>query len=113
MVRVLTVDETQAFLANHPEIRADDIPSYGLRVDDSGKNYLVGLDHNTGQVKVIDITAYNDYWFGQEAIDPTSPGVNWDDVYNEAVKPALQFGGAVLNLLILGAGVWLVSKFSK
>lgn len=58
MVRVLTAEETAAFLERHP-YATEQIPSYGLRVSESGRDYLVGVNHTTGEIKVIDITAYD------------------------------------------------------
>lgn len=52
-MRVLTTAEAQAFLSRHP-VTAAEIPSYGLHVEEDGRDYLVALNHTTGEVKVID-----------------------------------------------------------
>ncbi len=61
-VRVLSDDEARAVLARHPEITASRIPSYGIVFFDEQdeRDYLVGLVHATGEIRVIDATAYDE-----------------------------------------------------
>lgn len=58
MIRILTEGETRDFLYRNP-IDAADIPTWGLRVQDGGRDYVVALVHKTGQVKVMDVTTYD------------------------------------------------------
>jgi hypothetical protein len=57
-MRVLSTMEANLFLAAHP-IGADQIPSYGLNESYNGIDYLLGVNHNTGTIQVMDITAYD------------------------------------------------------
>lgn len=60
-MRVLSLAEAQAFLLQHPVIAAD-IPSFGLHIEDAGRDYLVALNHTTGEVKVIDTGISSAEW---------------------------------------------------
>jgi hypothetical protein len=57
-MRVLSSAETSNFLAIHP-FTPDEIPSYGLNETYGSIDYLIGVNHNTGEIKVMDITAYD------------------------------------------------------
>jgi len=67
MIRILSEQETRDFLDRNP-IDAADIPTWGLRIQDGGRDYVVALVHKTGQVKVMDVTTYDPA--SGERIDP-------------------------------------------
>ncbi len=109
-VRVLDASLAAIFLQRHPEIRADEIPSYGIHVTDdfegAPRDYLVGLNHNTGEVKVIDITAYQD----GVRIDPATAGqVDWAAFLRDTFDPFT--AGSLTNIVLVAAlvigGIWL------
>ncbi len=114
MVRVLDAAATAALLARHPEIRADAIPSWGVTVTDDfegeTRDYLVGLVHSTGEIRVVDITASNDYWFGQMRIDPENPGIDWTSFWESLNTGLGGIGGAIgFAVLVIGA-IWLWNR---
>lgn len=61
-VRVLSDAEARDILLRHPEIQASRIPSYGLRFydEETNKDYLAGIVHATGEVRLIDVTMYDE-----------------------------------------------------
>lgn len=117
--RVLTTSEAREFLLRHPEILPEQIPSYGMRISEylGGEihDYLIGIVHATGEVKVVDVTAYEN----GRRIDPATAGVS----YWQAILESLQETGGALDpfktgtignqiviiALILG-GVWIWRK---
>jgi hypothetical protein len=74
MIRILSDAETAAFLGRHPEIRPDPdiIPTWGLRVTEGQKDYVVALPRAgqyAGRIRVMDATVYDPET--GERLDPT------------------------------------------
>lgn len=61
-VKVLSDSEAKEILLRHPEVKASRIPSYGLKFYDAetDKDYLAGLVHSTGEIRLVDVTYYVD-----------------------------------------------------
>ena len=131
-IRVLTAAEARAFLARHPEITPDVIPSYGLFLEEQAHDYVVALVHATGEIKVIDATLYDErgvridpesaLWWSQvreslyRVIDPFQITYKVGREFTEALdslENVYQAIGGVKGLMwlaIAGLGVWLVVK---
>jgi hypothetical protein len=115
MARVLTVEETREFLSRHPDITADKVPSYGLRVTEGQTDYLVGIVHATGEIKVIDITAHDEQG---NRIDPNISSFQslWDAITSSVAEaPGILLKRAIglpddfptWIILVVGAGITL------
>ncbi len=120
-VRVLDAVATATLLSRHPDIRADAIPSYGVRVVDDfegqgDKDYLIGLVHETGEVKAIDLTAYNQYWFDLEGpgqrIDPADPAslTDFEAFLKGLADPFVDVAQYVFYAAVIFGGIWLINR---
>jgi len=74
MIRILSDVDTAAFLRRHPEITADPdiIPTWGLRVSEGQKDYVVVLPRAgqyAGRIRVMDATVFDPET--GERLDPT------------------------------------------
>lgn len=140
-VRVLTDEEARDVLLRHPEIQASRIPSYGLKFYDysTDKDYLAGIVHATGQVRVIDMTMYDESGqrIDQEAaltraerevliIELAKYFSDPYGLYGKYVDSVIDYAFRVKNFVFSSSGskiffggigllaaVWLISKFSE
>ena len=110
-VRVLSTSEARTLLDRHSLIKPEIIPSWGVWLEDDVlspgfmHDYLVGIIHETGEVKILDITAYNSLG---DRIDPiTQSGFTFANLWREIenrINPLKL--GTVPNLILIGVLIW-------
>lgn len=59
MITKLSAEETREIVTIYG-ITAESIPSYGLKFIHGGRDILIGINHNTGQIQGFDLTVYED-----------------------------------------------------
>ena len=62
-IRILSTSEARTLLGRYPEITPESIPSYGIRFEEDfmgrTRDYLIGLNCNSGEVKIFDISEFD------------------------------------------------------
>jgi hypothetical protein len=107
--------DTAAFVAKWG-IRADDVPSYGLRIVDGGKDYLVGVRHATGEIGVWDVTAYDPSTGARidpALLDQSSLETLADAIWKgtaESISQTPAYVNDLLKLAAIGVGVYLAAQ---
>jgi len=110
-VRVLSGKELTDFLTRHP-YDPTDIPSYGIRIWEDNRYYLIGVNHNTNEIVVLDITAYD------ETGQAINPGIAEESeiirVFNavisgtkEGMESTIRFSPDIFKWILLGFGVYV------
>lgn len=100
----------------HP-VKPEDIPSYGVDFQEGNSWYRVGINHNTGEVKVMDLTTVDPATGA--VIDPSMLEQSELDLWVAAViggtKEALTSDIPNLAILIIGGLVifWIVKEWKR
>lgn len=120
--RVLDTADTTEFLAAHPEITADVIPTYGLRVRHTdGEDYLVAIIHGTGEIKVIFQSVYDEDGTRLSEFDARVKDLlndiwkwsNYPSWYLSKKGSEMGISDAIIGIALIGTGLWIASNIKN
>ncbi|MCP5101883.1 MAG: hypothetical protein GY950_00805 [bacterium] len=115
--RVLNEADTVEILSRHPEIKPDTIPTYGIKIQDGGNDFLVGVQHSTGKVFVIFANVYDEGGQRLSEFDARFKAL-LHDVWKYSNYPSWWFSkkgselgidDSIIGLVAIGVGLWVFS----